>query len=537
MHTAQPGQAGRQTIALQQQLIAALLSPGCYEHAVGTVQVIETHISWVLLTGKFAYKIKKAVDFGFLDFSTLEKRSFYCNEELRLNRRFASGIYLDVVGITGDPERPAVDGPGEVLEYAVRMHQFPQAGLLSHIADNGRFVADQVDEIVTLVADMHAHTDRTGPDSEYGMPEDIQHWVMENFSHIRRYLTDPLQLRQLDELDMWCRETYAACRTLLESRWRDGYVRECHGDLHLGNLAVVDHRITPFDCIEFNPHLRWIDVMSEAAFLMMDIQERGYPALAYHFLNGYLQHTGDYKGVRLLNYYLVYRALVRAKVAILRAGQSDLDMAGQKAAREEFAAYLALAVQYATPRSRAMIITHGVSGSGKSWWSKRLSEQIGAIWMRSDIERKRLFGYRSGADTASGLNSGIYTKDASERTYTALAEMAEEVIDAGYPVLVDATFLKRTERDRFRSLAGKLNVPCIVLHCEASTAELHERLRVRQVRGGDASEAGIQVLESQLATQEPLQPDEFDTCAVVGIHGDLSGSDLAARVGKLLEFS
>ncbi|UCC57567.1 MAG: AAA family ATPase [Gammaproteobacteria bacterium] len=498
---------------------------------------METHISWVLLTGRFAYKIKKAVDFGFLDFSTLEKRHFYCNEELRLNRRFASGIYLDVVGVTGSQEKPVVNGPGEALEYAVRMRQFPQAGLLSRIADNGRFVAGQADEIVALVADMHTHADRSGPDSEFGMPEDIQHWVMENFSHIRRSLSDSLQLRQLDELDIWCQETFTECRDLLESRRHEGYVRECHGDLHLGNLAVVDQRITPFDCIEFNPHLRWIDVMSEAAFLMMDIQERGYPALACHFLNGYLQYTGDYTGVRLLNYYLVYRALVRAKVAVLRAGQSDLDVAGQTAAREEFAAYLALAVQYATPRPRAMIITHGVSGSGKSWWSKRLSEQLGAIWMRSDVERKRLFGYRPDADTASGINTGIYTADATVRTYSVLARIAQEVIEAGYPVLVDATFLKRAERDRFRSLAGMLGVPCIVLHCEASAAVLNDRLRKRQADDSDASEAGMQVLESQLATQEPLQPDEFDTCTVISTQGFSSGNDLAARVGELLESS
>ena len=535
MQTVQRQQTGLETTALQQQLVQALLDPGCYDHAVGAITVLETHISWVLLTGKFAYKIKKAVDFGFLDFSTLEKRRFYCSEELRLNRRFASGIYLDVVGITGSPEKPAVNGPGEVLEYAVKMRQFPQAGLLSRIADNGRFVAAQADEIVALVADMHMHADRSAPDSEFGVPEDIRYWVMENFSHIRRSLTDPLQQRQLDELDNWCQDTFTACRDLLESRRQEGYVRECHGDLHLGNLALVDHRITPFDCIEFNPHLRWIDVMSEAAFLMMDIQERGYPGLAYRFLNGYLQHTGDYAGVRLLNYYLVYRALVRAKVAVLRSGQADLDAAGQVAAREEFAAYLALAVQYATLRPRAIIITHGVSGSGKSWWSKHLSERLGVIRVRSDVERKRLFGYRPDAATASGIDAGIYTTDAGVRTYAALAGLAQEVIDAGFPVLVDATFLKRAERDRFRGLASKLGVPCVVLHCEASAGVLHARLRERQAHDSDPSEAGIQVLESQLATQEPLQPDEFDDCTVVSTSGDPSGDELVARVGELLE--
>jgi hypothetical protein len=381
---------------------------------------------------------------------------------------------------------------------------------------------------------MHAQAGREVTDPEAGSPEDIRHWVDENFTHIRRSVLEPLQQRQLDGLDNWCQETFAARRDLLASRRQEGFVRECHGDLHLGNLALVNQRITPFDCIEFNPRLRWIDVISEVAFLVMDIEERGYPELANRFLNGYLQHTGDYAGLRLLNYYLVYRALVRAKVAVLRSGQADLDAAGQAAARQEFAAYLAQAVRYATPRSRAIIITHGLSGSGKSWWSERLSGQLGAIRVRSDVERKRLFGYRPDAATASGIDAGIYTADAGVRTYTVLAELAQDVIDAGFPVIVDATFLLRAERDHFKDLAGKLGVPCIVLHCEASAAELRTRLRERQVPGRDPSEAGVEVLESQLVKQEPLQPDEFDDCTVVSASGDPTGKQLVARIGDLI---
>jgi len=535
MPTIQRQQTGPETRALQQQLVQALLNPGCYDHPLEAVTVMETHISWVLLAGDFAYKLKKAVNFGFLDFSTLEKRRFYCSEELRLNRRFAPDLYLEVVAISGSPEQPQLNGRGEVLEYAVRMRQFPQAGLLSRIADNHQLAAGHVDEIITLVAGMHAQAGREVTDPDAGSPADIRHWVDENFTHIRRSHLEPLQQRQLDELESWCRETFTVRRDLLALRRQDGYVRECHGDLHLGNLALVNQRITPFDCLEFNPRLRWIDVISEVAFLAMDIEERGYPVLANRFLNGYLQHTGDYAGMRLLNYYLVYRALVRAKVAVLRSAQSDLDAAGQAAAREEFAAYMALAVQYASPRPRAVIITHGVSGSGKSWWSERLSGQLGAIRVRSDVERKRLFGYRPDAATASGIDAGIYTADAGVRTYAVLAGLAQDVIDAGFPVIVDATFLKRVERDRFKDLAGKLGVPCIVLHCEATAGVLQARLHERQVPGRGPSEAGIEVLESQLVSQEPLQPDEFDDCSVVSASGDPSGKELAVRIGKLLE--
>ena len=539
MQTVKRPQAGPETAALQQQeqLVQSLLNPGCYDPPPETVTVMETHISWVLLVGDFAWKLKKAVNFGFLDFSTLEKRRFYCGEELRLNRRFAPDLYLDVVAITGSPAQPEFGGSGEALEYAVKMRRFPQAGLMSRIADNHQLDAGHVDEIITLVTGMHAQAGQVVTDPEAGSPEDIRHWMDENFTHIRHARLEPLQQQLLDELDHWCQDTFAACRELLGSRRQEGYVRECHGDLHLGNLALVHQQITPFDCIEFNPRLRWIDVMSEVAFLVMDIQERSYPVLAYRFLNGYLQHSGDYAGLRLLNYYLVYRALVRAKVAVLRSGQADLDAAGQLAARADFAAYLELAVQYARPRPRAIIITHGVSGSGKSWWSGRLSGQLGAIRVRSDIERKRLFGDRPDAATASAIDTGIYTAEAGLRTYERLAELARQVIDAGFPAIVDAAFLKRAERDRFKDLADKLGVPCVVLHCEASVDVLRARLDKRQAHGNDPSEAGIDVLESQLVTQEPLQPDEFEHCSVVNASGDPSGNELAARVGELIAAS
>ena len=539
MQTVKRPQAGPETAALQQQeqLVQSLLNPGCYDPPPETVTVMETHISWVLLVGDFAWKLKKAVNFGFLDFSTLEKRRFYCGEELRLNRRFAPDLYLDVVAIIGSPAQPEFGGSGEALEYAVKMRRFPQAGLMSRIADNHQLDAGHVDEIITLVTGMHAQAGQVVTDPEAGSPEDIRHWIDENFTHIRHARLEPLQQQLLDELDHWCQDTFAACRELLGSRRQEGYVRECHGDLHLGNLALVHQQITPFDCIEFNPRLRWIDVMSEVAFLVMDIQERSYPVLAYRFLNGYLQHSGDYAGLRLLNYYLVYRALVRAKVAVLRSGQTDLDAAGQLAARADFAAYLELAVQYARPRPRAIIITHGVSGSGKSWWSGRLSGQLGAIRVRSDIERKRLFGYRPDAATASAIDTGIYTAEAGLRTYERLAELARQVIDAGFPAIVDAAFLKRAERDRFKDLADKLGVPCVVLHCEASVDVLRARLDKRQAHGNDPSEAGIDVLESQLVTQEPLQPDEFEHCSVVNASGDPSGNELAARVGELIAAS
>jgi aminoglycoside phosphotransferase family enzyme/predicted kinase len=496
------------TPADQAVLVESLQDPALYDHPVEQIRVLETHISWVILTGVYAYKIKKAVDFGFLDYSTLAKRHFYCLEELRLNRRFAPELYLEVLAIAGDRHRPQWRDTGRPLEYAVRMRQFPQRGLLSAIAARRELTPAHVDEIARLVAGMHAQVERADPESSHGRPQDVQHWVMENFAQIRPSLFYAADRQALDRVAAWCRQEYRICSGLIEDRRRTGHVRECHGDLHLGNLAMVGQHITPFDGIEFNPQLRWIDVMSEVAFLFMDLQDRGYTGLAWRFLNGYLEQTGDYAGIGLLDYFLVYRALVRAKVAILRLAQPGLDMAAQAAVRKEYRSYMELAGQHTAQQRPALIITHGLSGSGKSWHAARLVEQLGAIRLRSDIERKRLFGYAPDAATGSGVQSGIYTSAASVRTYEQLVRLARHGLDAGCRVLVDATFLKRAERDRFRRLANQAGVPFLILACSAPPEVLRQRILSRQASGGDPSEAGTAVLEAQLASREPPAEDE-----------------------------
>jgi len=531
-------QVGRSTsdssqIAAQQSLIRKLENPAVYEHAVTELSVIETHGSWVILTGAYVYKIKKAVNFGFLDYSTLEKRRFNCQEELRLNLRFAPHVYLDVIAITGTFERPSLQASGEPIEYAVRMRQFPQSGLLSTLAAQHALTAEHIDALAARVPAMHAAVSIAEKHSEYGLPDDIHHWVMENFDHIRPALREARQRQQLDIIEHWCQQAFDNKRDLLEQRRGDGFVRECHGDLHLGNLAIIEGDITPFDGIEFNPQLRWIDVISEVAFLVMDIQDRGYPRLACRLLNAYLQHTGDYFGLTLLRYYLVYRALVRAKVAVLRQTQarSTLD---EQDAWYEYASYMKLASRYVKRPLPALIITHGVSGSGKSFYASRLAEQLGAIQVRSDLERKRLHGYPAGADTQSGIKSGMYSSVASERTYEQLALLARTVIGAGYPVIIDATFLQFARREQFRLLSGALAVPFVLLHFEADKDTLYARIRERQAAAEDPSEAGIEVLEAQLASQERLTPTEIADVISVKLFMDSSTDKLTGQLlGKI----
>ena len=508
-------------LAAQLPLISALQNPAVYGHEVTELQLLETHVSWVILTGEYVYKIKKAVNFGFLDYSTLEKRSFYCQEELRLNQRFAPQLYLDVAAISGTVERPSLRAGGQPIEYAVRMKQFPQSGLLSTLAANNALTPEIIDAIALLVSAMHAAVDCADEHSGGGLPDDIHHWVMENFEHIRPALRDAQQLQQLQQIESWCRREFADKQAVLERRRCNGFVRECHGDLHLGNLTVIDGQVTPFDGIEFNPQLRWIDVISEIAFLVMDIRDRGYPRLAARLLNAYLQHTGDYAGLAVLRYYLVYRALVRAKVAVLRLPQTSSTLDEQNV-WYEYRSYMELAARYVRPRLAALIITHGVSGSGKSYYAAQLAERLGAIQLRSDVERKRLHGYAAAADTQSGIKAGIYSAKASAHTYEQLAVLAGTVIEAGYPVIVDATFLQLAWREHFRHLSVSLAVPFVLLDFDADRDTLSARIRSRQSAGGDPSEAGIEVLEAQLASRERLMPDEM--ADVLSMDASMDGS-------------
>ncbi len=485
-------------------LIKGLLNATAYPHDADAIQLIETHISWVLLTGQFAYKIKKPVNFGFLDFSTLAKRQLYCREEIRLNQRLAKDWYLNVVPITGKPEQPEIDGIGEAIEYAVKMVQFPSSQTLSDYAVSGRLDVAEIDQITDLIADFHQTIQIAEDRSPYGDSHDIKHWFDENFVHIRPLLEDKQQLLQLEAIKNWSEVEWTKKAPMMQQRKQQGYVREGHGDLHLGNMMSANGKVILFDCIEFNPMLRWIDVINEAAFLMMDLLHLGYHAYAYRFLNRYLQHTGDYCGTALLRYYLSYRALVRAKVILLRSAQ-NIDATSCARIHSEYSAFANLAERFTKPDQKALIITHGFSGSGKSTYASQLAEQIGALQIRSDIERKRLFGYSSQANTGSGIGSGIYTHEAETKTYNHLADLADVVLEASFPIIIDAAFLKAEHRKLFQQLAGKCAAKFVIIDFQLCAETLCQRIKQRH---HDPSEATIEVLRQQQQTAQPLSQDE-----------------------------
>jgi uncharacterized protein len=402
-----------------------------------------------------------------------------------------------------------------VLEYAVRMRQFPDGARLDQVAARGELAAGHLDALARQVAMFHRSLAPAATDTPYGTPDNIAFYARQNFEQIRSRLVVRSDLDALAALDTWTEREFARCGPAFERRRLDGRVRECHGDLHLGNIALLGGEVVVFDCIEFNSELRWIDMASEVAFLAMDLEDRGMGAFGHRFINAWLEATGDYGMLQVLRYYLVYRAMVRAKVVAIRMDQPGVDAAERLADLIECREYLALALKFTRPRRRAFAITHGFSGSGKTTLTQPIVERFGAVRVRSDVERKRLFGLSADARTGATYGDGIYTREAGERTYARLAELAESIVSAGYTVIVDATFLERKNRLACREIAIRLGVDFLIINFEASNAVLERWVRERAAAAKDASEAGLAVLARQRAAADLLGADEMEHTVTV----------------------
>ena len=491
-----------------EQFIEALLNPAAYEHEVDDFRVIETHISWVILTGEYAYKIKKPVKFGFLDFSTLENRKFFCEEELRLNTRLAPGIYLEVVTITGNQDKPVINGDGNVFEYAVKMAQFAKDSLLSDLADKQKLEIQHVNQIATTVANFHISLTGLDEKDSVGTSVETHKWVESNFTELKPCLSDENTLTLIEKNKDWVNREFLRIDKLIDQRKTGGFVRECHGDMHLGNMTMIGKKVIIFDGIEFNRSLRWIDVMNEIAFFIMDLEKRQLQDLSNIFLNAYLTITGDYSGLVVLNYYKHYRAMVRAKATALRLKQLNTNSNTQKALLEEASAYIQLADDYTKKAETILLITNGFSGSGKSTIASQIGQYINAIHIRSDVERKRIHHLELLSSTDSAIETGIYNQQSSIDTYKRLGLLAREILSAGYSVIVDACFLNKQQRTPFYTLAKELDVPFHILSFEASTDELKHRIEKRGNECNDPSEADISVLQYQLSHFDPI--DDFE---------------------------
>ncbi len=462
-------------------LVAGLLRPDAYPHAVSEpVRLIETHISWVLLTGEYAYKVKKPLRLSFLDYSTLDRRRAMCEEELRLNSRHAPGLYLGVSAIAGPAEAPRVDGDGAAVEYAVRMRQFDGGQELGALIAAGSVDAGEMATLGEDVAALHDTASRAPQGSKFGGPDTVRRVTLDNFAELRKLPECAPQHGSLERLEAGVNALFEWRRSLIQERLDAGHVRECHGDLHCGNVVRWAGRLTPFDGIEFDPALRFIDVVNDVAFLTMDLAERGRPDLRQAALQAWCESSGDFAALSLLPYYECYRALVRAKVAALGALQAPA----------------------------GLVLTCGLSGSGKTWLARAIAPSLGALHLRSDVERKRLAGLAPHEDSRSEPDGGIYTLEFNARTYERLERCAAAALEGGETVIVDAAFLRRGERLRFREIAASAGARAVILHCQAPVDTLRKRVAARQASRSDASEAGLEVLARQPSYWEDFEERE-----------------------------
>jgi len=511
--------------------VRELLRPGAFPHPVGDLRLIETHISWVVLTGDYAYKIKKPVEMGFLDFSSLESRRHFCHEELRLNRRLAPELYLDVAEITADGGGAAIGGAGEVIDYAVRMRQFDQRCLASRTAAEGRLTPARCRDIGRTIAHFHNALEPVRPDAPDGpgTPTAIFAAARQNFRQIDDALPPEADRQVLRELEEAALADFGRLEPLMQQRLAEGFVRECHGDLHLDNIVLTDDRVLAFDCIEFNPDFRLIDIQCEIGFVVMDLDSRELPGLANRVLNTWLEYTGDYAGLALHSFYDVYLALVRAKISLfsaLAAAEEEPDLAAYRR-------YLALAAAGRRRLPGFLCLMMGVSGSGKSTVAETLAARFSAIRLRSDVERKRLFGLAPDADSAAeGLTEELYRAGTSDRVFARLAELAADLLSAGQPVVVDATFIEQQRREPFRQLAARQGVPLLIVHCTADEAELERRLTARDRESREPSEAGVAVMRGQLGALEPPTAEEIDHVLVVDTQSPEHEQRLASAVER-----
>ena len=483
-----------------------LLTPTAFAHPVSRFEVRETHISWVILTGLYAYKVKKSVQLEFLDASTLEKRRFLCEEELRLNRRLALGLYLDMVAITREAGGLRVNGHGPIVEYAVRMKQFDASQELSTLLAGDSLDEQEFVDLARRLARFHETAPKATCSKDYSHTTDLRDSVLGNLATLLSHLDAETPLPEMGRIVDWTHDYLHDSLARLREREQCGAVRECHGDLHARNIVRWCGQLIPFDGLEFDAKLRWIDVMNDVAFLVMDLMAHHRKDFAFAFLNAYLEHTGDYEGVQHLTFYAVYRSLVRAMVDSLGV---EMDLKRRDEYQKRLRMRIASASAFINQAVPTLFIMHGVSGSGKSWMSERLVTQLGAIRIRSDVERKRLGGTIGSLPKArAGFEKGLYTPALSHRTYARLLECADSCLKGGFDTIVDAAFLHGADRRLFAALAAAGGFHFVILACEADVAVLAQRVEQRSRQRMDASDADSTVLAEQLSTAEPLSASE-----------------------------
>ncbi len=511
-----------------ERLVEALLSPSMYPRGgrPSVVELVQTHISYVFLAGDYVYKVKKPVDFGFLDFRTLEARRFYCIEELELNRRLAPDFYLEVVAVCEgadgglelrtleavEPPGPAAgSAAGLVVEYAVKMRRLPEDRMLKHLLARGEAGSPEMEAVASTLAAFHARAETGGEIDRVGGVDCIVENNEENSRQTEPYVGRTVRRTVHEFLHAYAADFVRRRLPLLERRVAEHRVRDCHGDVHLEHICLVGGRVVIFDCIEFNTRFRYSDVASEVAFLAMDLDYNGYTELARTFAEAYKRASGDAELALLLDFYKCYRAFVRAKVVGFRLDDPGIPPQEKEEAAASAARYFELALRYAAvPERPTLLITAGLMGTGKSVLAQGLAELMGLVVIRTDVVRKELLGIDPAEHHFEDFGGGIYSPEVTERTYERSFELAGEVLRGGGSALIDASFSRREHRLGARAMAERADAHFVVLECVCPEEVVRERLEQRRADKGEASDGRVELYAEQKEAFEPVteQPAE-----------------------------
>jgi aminoglycoside phosphotransferase family enzyme/predicted kinase len=485
--------------------IEALLSPDAYPHRVDGVELRQTHISYVFLAGEFVYKLKKPINLGFLDFSTLDRRRHFCEEEVRLNRRLCEGTYIGVVPISYVDGEVKVDAKGQAVEYAVKMRRLPDEGMMSALLERDAVTQAHLATLARTLADFHNASERSDEIDRYGGLETAMVNWRENFEQTEPFIGRAITHSQLEDVRAFIENVSEEDADVFALRVREGRARDCHGDLRSDAVCFQGDGVCIFDCIEFNERFRYSDVAADIAFLAMDLEYRGRRDLSDELLGLYLAATLDATLPLVLPFYKCYRAYVRGKVEGFQLDQPEVDEAQKRHATEAARSYFELAHSYATQAApHALIITIGVTGSGKSYLGNALAARLGAVVLSSDVVRKRLLGVESTERQWVPFETGIYSPEATERTYRALLDEARPWLARGKPVVLDASYLQRAHREAALRLAMEADARFLAVECEAAEALVWERLSER--RGGErvVSDGRWEIYQGQQERREPV---------------------------------
>jgi len=487
------------------KLIEAMSRPDFYPHRPEKVELIQTHISFVFIAGDLVYKVKKAVDFGFLDFTTLAKRKRFCEEELRLNRRLAPETYLEVTAIGEDGHGALRPGGGHPVEYAVVMRKLPLERMLKKLLAEGSVVPSDMDAVARKVVDFHAAAETGGQIDEIGGIETIRYNHDENFAQTEKYIGLTIRRERYEFLRAWVNRFMERERTLLQRRVLEHRIRDCHGDLHAEHICLADGIII-FDCIEFNQRFRYGDVAAEAAFLAMDLDYSGYPDHARAFVDAYVHHSGDGEVLRLLDFYRCYYAYVRGKVISFRVDDPHIASADREAAVRTAARYFDLALSYAArPANKTLVLVAGLMGTGKSVLARALAPLIGAEIIQTDAVRKELLRIPASEHRYEGFGQGIYSADISRQTYAKALETALGKLRTASAVIIDASYKDREERSRAFEAGRRAGADVVVLECVCPEDVIEKRLQARQSGGGDISDGRWEIFQAQKGSFERIE--------------------------------